>query len=350
MSIIRRPHLECRSSQNKEAFPSKEQNTRRKRKLLHFHPLILIFTCLCLAPYGCSMYLVRSGIKEIQILAGRVSIEKLVNDRKDSATVPLNKLIIVNSARNFSHQMGLRVGSIYTSVTDLGHDHLVGHLLTAIKAYDLRARATWWFPIIGTMPYKGFATLEEAEEEASAWEEDGYQTNIRDIEAFSTLGWFNDPVLSSFLTKPDRDLAKLLFHELSHATFWSGDVIVNESLAEFISIMLIESFYPQTQRLTTAIANNRSFKLGLEIEKLFQALDTDFQNGIYNSKDALFEKFNSKIYEELGVGNFFAHPNNAQLYDLYIYSRDYRKYLDKLISFDENPQSFIRWVKQTYKT
>ena len=88
---------------------------------------------------------------------------------------------------------------------------------------------------MGTVPYRGYFDLKRAKKERDALEAKGYDTYLRSVSAYSTLGWFSDPVLSSMLHYRDADLASLVIHEMTHATVWiPGDINFNESLASFV--------------------------------------------------------------------------------------------------------------------
>ncbi len=100
---------------------------------------------------------------------------------------------------------------------------------TELKPY------TWWFLFVGSVPYKGFFTHEDALAEAQKFEKSGYDTYIRTSPAFSTLGWFDDPLLAHLLRYERVTLAEVIFHELFHNTLYvSGAGAFNESMANFV--------------------------------------------------------------------------------------------------------------------
>ena len=91
---------------------------------------------------------------------------------------------------------------------------------------------TWRYPLLGKLEYRGFFSKEAAENEATRLRTQGYEVHVAGVDAYSTLGWFRDPVLSTFLRRGDPQIAELIFHELTHVrTFLPGDTDFNEALA-----------------------------------------------------------------------------------------------------------------------
>src|SRR4051812_23976527 len=196
--------------------------------------LVLIaigIVCLIVTPTG--RYLARAGWEEAAILARRRSITKLVND----STVPAptrQKLRVVLAARGFAaDSLHLDVGQSFTTFTQLRTDTLVLVLSGAYRD-QLKAK-TWWFPIVGRVPYKGFFDVDQAKRAARDLGNDGFDVYLRPASAFSTLGWFNDPLLSTTLRADSIDLVNTVIHETTHNTFYApGTVEFNESFANFV--------------------------------------------------------------------------------------------------------------------
>ncbi|HEX6070910.1 MAG TPA: aminopeptidase [Longimicrobiaceae bacterium] len=183
---------------------------------------------------GCSpLYVLRAGYEEAKILSRRKSIVALV---ADSTTPPetREKLRLVLRARAFAaDSLGLDAGDSYTTFSRLDSDTLA---LIVSAAYRDRFEAyTWWFPIVGRVPYKGYFSERKAREAIADLEEQGLDTYLRPTSAFSTLGWFNDPLVSPLLRYDSVSLAGTVIHELTHNTIYvPGQAMFNESLAEFV--------------------------------------------------------------------------------------------------------------------
>lgn len=193
--------------------------------------LLTLLLYLVLAPTG--RYLVRAAWEEGKILARRRPITDIVADSATSVATR-RKLEIVLAARAFaSESIQLRARRSFTTFSGLQHDTLV---LVLSAAYRDRLKAyTWWFPIVGRVPYKGFFDFGAARTTARSLDREGFDVYLRPSPAFSTLGWFNDPLVSTSLNADSIDLANTVIHELTHNTFYApGQAVFNESFANFV--------------------------------------------------------------------------------------------------------------------
>ena len=183
---------------------------------------------------GCSpVYVVRAGWAEAKILHARRPIpEVILAPETDERT--RGKLTLAREAREFAmNGLRLDVGDSYTTYTELDRDTLAMVLSAAYP--DRLAPRTWWFPVVGHVPYKGFFSLDKALDEQRKLEEDGYDTLLRPTSAFSTLGWFSDPLLSTIVRYDEVELVATIIHELSHNhLFVPGQVRFNESFATWV--------------------------------------------------------------------------------------------------------------------
>lgn len=171
----------------------------------------------------------------------RQPIEKLLKD----PDLPLDhrqKFELVLKIRPYIQDLGLNVTDNYKTYVDLKRPY-VSYLLTVAPQYSLEPMV-WRFPFAGQFPYKGFHNPKLADKEAQKYQEKNYDTYIRGVSAYSTLGWFNDPLLSSMLSYTEAQLIETVIHESVHATvFIKNNVEFNEQLAVFVARKATLDYY-----------------------------------------------------------------------------------------------------------
>lgn len=192
---------------------------------------------------GCSpLYVIRAGVAEARILSARRPIPAVILDEgTDPRTRDL--LTIASEARRFARDsLELDVGDAFTTFTQLDKDTL--SMVVSAAYRDRLEPRTWWFPVVGHVPYKGFFDFDKAERERDKLEAEGFDTYLRPVSAFSTLGWFPDPLLSTVLHQDDAGLVETVIHELSHNhLFVPGQVRFNESFATFVGYVGAAEFF-----------------------------------------------------------------------------------------------------------
>jgi predicted aminopeptidase len=198
---------------------------------LKFQSAILLFALFF---SGCSpAYVFRVAYEEGKILWRRQPIEEALK-KPDLDPKTRDQFKLVLDVREYARdQLKFNVGGSYASYSFVDRANLSYILLAAPKT-DLRPY-TWWFLVVGRVPYKGFFSQQDALAEAQEFEKKGYDTFIRTSPAFSTLGWFDDPLLAHLLRYDRVALAETIFHELFHNTLYVGGAgDFNESMANFV--------------------------------------------------------------------------------------------------------------------
>ena len=192
------------------------------------------------APTAC--YLSRGAWEEAKILSRRQPISELVRDPRTPKNVK-EKLKIVLAAREYAKDsLKLHAKDSFTTYSRLDHDTLV--LLVSAAYRDTLKAYTWWFPIVGRVPYKGYFDFDAARRDAKNLAADGFDVYVRPSDAFSTLGFFNDPLLNTTLRGDTLSLANTVIHELTHNTFYaSGQAPFNESFAMFVGARGAAAFF-----------------------------------------------------------------------------------------------------------
>ena len=192
------------------------------------------------APTAC--YLGRGALEEAKILSRRQPISELVADPGTPSDMK-EKLRVVLAARQYAKDsLRLRTKDSFTTYSRLDHDTLV--LLVSAAYRDTLKPYTWWFPIVGRVPYKGYFDFAAARREAKNLAADGLDVYVRPSDAFSTLGFLNDPLLNTTLKGDTLALANTVIHELTHNTFYaSGQAPFNESFAMFVGARGAAAFF-----------------------------------------------------------------------------------------------------------
>jgi predicted aminopeptidase len=180
---------------------------------------------------GC--YVLRQGTIMLGYLSGAVPLEDIAEQETSSEEDRLFAERVRDIRRFASDELGLAANSNYTKYVALDRDYLAA--VVSASAKDSFTRHEWWFPVTGSLPYKGFFNEEEAREEALSLKEKDLDVWVRRVDAFSTLGWFSDPLYSYMKKYPVSRLANLIIHEQLHATVYiKGNAQFNEELAEFV--------------------------------------------------------------------------------------------------------------------
>jgi predicted aminopeptidase len=196
---------------------------------------------------GCEVgYITRAAYEEGCLLWRRKPIDTVLA-RSDLSPEVRARLETVLKVREFAgHRLGLNVGHAYTSVSEVEKGAIAWVVMAAPR--DSLEPYTWWFPIVGRIPYRGYFNKDHADAEAAEMEQRGYDTMVRPAVAFSSLGFFNDPLLSNLLRLSRVELAGVIIHELFHRTYFlASDVMFDESAATFVGSAGAVKFFEATE-------------------------------------------------------------------------------------------------------
>lgn len=196
-------------------------------------------------------YLTRAGFEETRILAGRTPIAVVARD----SSMPLHvreAAALVGQVRSFATAIGLDAKATYTTYSDVGRDTLL--LVLTASPRNCLCPVTWSYPFVGRVPYRGYFDVQHARTAAAEFAERGYDVHLRPSAAFSTLGWFNDPLLSTAISPDSVELAALVLHEIAHNTIWvKGATDFNESFAQWMGYRAAERFFLSRGDTTLAL-------------------------------------------------------------------------------------------------
>jgi predicted aminopeptidase len=246
------------------------------------------------------------------------------------------RLTRVREIRKFaSRDLGLPDNGSYTRYTDLGRPFVTWNVF-ATPELSMTPRQ-WCFPIAGCVNYRGYFRENEAQHEQVRLAAGGDDVYVGGVPAYSTLGWFDDPVLSSFVKWPETEIARLIFHELAHQLLYvKSDSVFNESFATAVEEAGLARWLASRKDPQLATQAQRADRLRATFRELVRTTREKLY-GLYNSALSDEEKRRGKAqaiaamkaaYETAkadepglnGYDRWFAQPNNAALAAVGIYT------------------------------
>ncbi len=218
----------------------------------------VLMACACLlligALSGCQTirFYSQAAAGQYEILAHETPVAELIRDPATDGKLK-EKLELVMRLRTFAAQeLKLQPDGSYVKYVDLHRAFVVWNVNVAPKLS--LAPKTWWFPIVGSVSYLGYFSEDGARRYAAIWDKKGWDTYIGDVPAYSTLGWFHDPLLNTFVFESEAELADTIFHELAHRRlFVAGDTDFNEGFATMVAEEGVRRWF-------TAAANPHAFE------------------------------------------------------------------------------------------
>lgn len=200
----------------------------RAKKVL----LVLLLAVVLLALSGCNTFrfYTQAARGQYQLISHRQPIEKLLANPQTASPLK-EQLQLLQRLRIFADQnLHLPVDGHYTKYVDVGRPFVVWNV-EAAPEFSLQPKS-WWYPLVGSLEYRGYFAERAARAYADQLARKGADVHVGGVSAYSTLGWFNDPVLNTFIFNPEPDLAETVFHELAHQrVFARGDMDFNEAFA-----------------------------------------------------------------------------------------------------------------------
>ncbi len=245
-------------------------------------------------------YVIEQGQGQLSLLHKAKSNEELLQDVKVSSKDKERIIYIQKLKEYFYDYFSLPKTSIYSKTTILDRD-AVTYLVIASPHNKIEAK-NHCFPFVGCFPYLGFFSVESAREFRNELERGPYVTFQRPVYAYSTTGYFTDPILSSFFKYNDFDLAELVFHELFHTIFFvKNEVELNENLANYFGRELALEYFKKDE----------DFKIKREAEeekinvlKQYIVKSTQKLQKIYKEKLPETKAQSSQILEQFIRGEF----------------------------------------------
>lgn len=237
-------------------------------------------TALAAFPGNPVGYLARAAVGQADMLWGRIPLDQALDeelfDRERAA-----KLRLVPQIKQFGRTVGLS----HTDNYGLVHPTWDRQIFNVSACAELAFRPKrYWFPIVGSISYIGYFDEALAREQQTKLAEEGYDVYVRTVGAYSTLGWFRDPILPGMLDWSEARFAETLLHELAHATVWvPGESTFNESFANFVGERAAAQWL--ARRYGETSPEVAAFETGLLDGDRYRAL----MNGVVDDLEAVYE-------------------------------------------------------------
>lgn len=175
----------------------------------------------------------------MEVLSKREAIVALIEDPETDPELAARLSLVLDIRRFATDELHLPDNRSYTQYADLGRDAVVWNVIAAPE-FSLTPK-TWCYPVAGCVAYRGYFRRERADRLAARLRDEGWDVSVSPVPAYSTLGRFADPVLSTMMHWSDPQLAGIIFHELTHQkTYVRGDTMFNEAYATFVERIGVE--------------------------------------------------------------------------------------------------------------
>ena len=195
-----------------------------------------VLSALAVLLAGCSSagYYAQAVKGHCQIVSRQKSCVKLIANTNTSPELRARLQLAAELCGYADARLGLPARGAYTQYANLDRPYVVWNVYAAPE-FSLAAK-TWWYPFVGSLDYRGYFNESMARSYAGKLARQGFDVYVEGVEAYSTLGWFKDPLLNTFLHHQEPILAEVLFHELAHQkVFASGDTDFNEAFATVVA-------------------------------------------------------------------------------------------------------------------
>jgi predicted aminopeptidase len=324
-----------------------------------------------------SIYAYRQAKGQLKIIFNTRPVKEVLADNTFPDSLK-NRILLIEEIKSFAtDSLGLNPSDNYTTFYDQ-HQKPILWVITACKPFELKARK-WNFPIIGTFSYKGHFEKEIADLELNELKKQGFDTQLNEVSAWSTLGYLKDPILSSMLEKSEGRLAALIIHELTHGTlFVKNSLEFNENLADFVgdygAIRFLENKYGKNSKELKSYQFSQKYNDAYsqhllrgtkKLDSLYKNFDKNMTNQekvrkktemistIINKSDTLLAgEFQKRlINRKKWVLNDNNLPNNAYFIGYLTYQSKQNQFKDEFAkNFKGNFYNYLTYLKDKYQS
>ncbi len=291
----------------------------------------ILVIMLILPLHGC--YYMQAASGQWEVLRKREPLSEVIA-AADTDAILKSRLELLSDARDFSVAvLKLPDNDSYRTYTELSRDYVVWNVFAAPE-FSLQPKA-WCFPVAGCVNYRGYFKEQAANAEAQRLAAAGFDVYVGGVSAYSTLGKFDDPILSTMLRYDDTQLVATLFHELAHQLIYvKGDTAFNESFATVVEEIGVNRWLSQRRQLDqlTEYRQRRAVSQSImnrvelarnELDVIYRAQRTTEEKRV--AKRVRLQQLASKVATELRSANRDASGwegvvlDNARLIPLALY-------------------------------
>ena len=333
---------------------------KRYRRLFGFGVTLGFASVLASTCNAC--YVARSTWFQAELLLSRESIDEVRSSGELSPT-QLAKLDLIADVKAYGEQLGLSATANYDRIAWEWERTIWNLSASDPLSFDSK---TWWFPVVGTVPYLGFFRRQDANKWLNKLSDEGLDVYLRTAGAYSTLGYFEDPILPGMLDWEDDALANTVLHEMVHATVWiRGSVAFNESLASFVGNeasmdYLVDRFGDESEQVRSSRERRADRRAWQQLQReLFGDLNAIYSNPTLSDahklsmKQELFDGVEARIqatsfhrperYEEAASSGTW---NNARMMQFKAYNSYQSEFAALLENADGNYVQFLDKVNE----
>ena len=325
--------------------------------------ILALSTILLSALSGCTnvCYLSQAAVGHFRVMGARVPIEKILRQNLlDSAS--REKLRMVLDIREFAtRELGLPANKSYTVYSEIKGEYLGWNVYCAPE-FSVEPK-TWCFPVAGCVVYRGYFSQKAARRFAAKMEKEGFDVYVSPIGAYSTLGWYNDPVLSTHLQRDPISLAGLIIHELAHQQLYvKGDSQFNEGFAvcveragvlrwlrssAFIQSSERDSLIGEAFKMWQAqdLYNAKMLAARFRLKEIYSDYSADIQK-MRQKKDSLLRGIESDLFSRNNAKGNKISLNNAFFVPVTTYYETVPEFEKMLESTGGNFPEFYRKAKE----
>lgn len=326
---------------------------------------IIVFQILWLSGCVNLPYYAQAIDGHIDVLRRSQPIQTIIADPDTDSNLKRTLIKVLTLRKFASQELKLPDNQSYTEYADLKRPYAVWNVFAAPElSIELKK---WCFVKAGCVGYRGFFSQTEAKRFGKKLRDDGYDVHLGGVRAYSTLGWFNDPVLNTFIGYSELELARLIFHELAHQVVYApGDTVFNESFATLVEQEGIKRWLVQNN----ATAEHAAYKAKLKRQTIFNTLVLQHRDRLAvlylsNKSEAEKRAGKARILDDLqeqysllkttrvefnSYGRWFAQPiNNALLATVSIYTQLMPAFQALLTQQNGDMAQFFKIVKEISK-